>query len=280
MELLTIIENWHTDGGILVGIVDAVVIIVVAFLLDRVICGLAKHGMKFSPAKNNNRGLTLYRLVRSVVHYTVAFVALVTILSKFGINVASILAAAGVLGLAVSFGAQSLIKDIFAGFFIILENQYAVDEYITLNQKFTGTVESVGLRVTQLKGGDGELIVVPNGAITDVLNYCRYDMRVKETFEISFDSSIDEAEAVIAAAAKAYYAEHQDLLTAEPSVEGLETIGENGFSICLIAYTQPMSQWAVARSLRKVIVKALFNAGITIPYPVRQIITKVEHHGD
>lgn len=280
MELLTIIENWHRGGGILVGIVDAAAIIAIAFFLDGVICTLAKHAMKLSPAKNNSRSLTLYRLVRSSVHYTVAFVALVTVLSKFGINVASILAAAGVLGLAVSFGAQSLIKDIFAGFFIILENQYAVDEYITLNQKFTGTVESVGLRVTQLKGGDGELIVVPNGAITNVENYCRYDIRVKETFEISFDSSIDQAEAVIAAAAKAYYAAHGDLLTAEPTVEGVEAIGENGFSLCLIAYTKPMSQWTVARSLRKIIAKALINAGITIPYPVREIITKAEHHGN
>ncbi len=280
MKLLTIIENWHSGGGLLVGIVEAVLIIAVAFLLDRFLCGLAKHGMMLSPAKNNNRSLTLYRLVRSVVHYTVAFVALVTILSKFGVNVASILAAAGVLGLAISFGAQSLIKDIFAGFFIILENQYAVGEYITLNQKFTGIVESVGLRVTQLKGVDGELIVVPNGSITDVLNYCRYDIRIKETFEISFDTSIDQAEAVIAAAAKEYYAKHRDLLTAEPTVEGLEIIGENGFSICLMAYTKPMSQWTVARSLRKVIVKALLDAGITIPYPVREIITKVEHHGN
>ncbi len=119
MNLLTIIEKWHAGNGLIVGIVDALLIIAVAFLLDRVICSLARHGMKLSLAKNSNRSLTLYRLVRSVVHYTVAFVALVTILSRLGINVASILAAAGVLGLAVSFGAQSLIKDIFAGFFIM-----------------------------------------------------------------------------------------------------------------------------------------------------------------
>lgn len=280
MNLFKILENWYEGGGMTVRLVDVVLIIVIGFLLDRLICGLAKHGMRLNLARSNNRNLTLYRLVRSVVHYTIAFVALVMILSKFGINVASILAAAGVLGLAVSFGAQSLIKDIFAGFFIILENQYAVGEYITLNQKFTGTVESVGLRITQMQGYDGELIVIPNGSITDVMNYCRYDIRVKEEFEISFDTSIDKAEAVIIEAARKYYEEHKDILTGEPVVEGLETIGENGFTICLIAYTKPMSQWTVARSLRKVIVTALFDAGITIPYPVREVITKVEYDGD
>lgn len=280
MNLLTIIENWYAGGGILVRILDVVIIIIVAFLLDRVICSLAKHGMKLNVAKNHNRSLTLYRLVRSVVHYTIAFVALVTILSKFGVNVASILAAAGVLGLAVSFGAQSLIKDIFAGFFIILENQYAVGEYITVNQQFTGTVESVGLRITQIQGYDGELIVIPNGSITDVQNYCRYDIRVKEDFEISYHDSIDRAEAVITEAAKAYYEQNKDVLADVPTVEGLEEIGESGVSICLIAYTKPMTQWTVARALRKVVVQSLQEADITIPYPVREVITKVEKNGN
>jgi small conductance mechanosensitive channel len=280
MEFITIIENWYTAGGILVRILDIVLIIIGAFLLDRIICGLTKHGMRLNIAKNSNRSITLYRLVRSVVHYTIGFVALVTILSKFGVNVASILAAAGVLGLAVSFGAQSLIKDIFAGFFIILENQYSVGEYITLNQQFTGTVESVGMRITQIQGYDGELIVIPNGSITDVMNYCRYDIRVKEDFEISFDSSFDEAEAVINAAAKRYYEEHKDILADVPMVEGLEAIGESGVSICLIAYTKPMTQWTVARGLRKIIVQSLQEANITIPYPIREVITKVEKNGD
>lgn len=265
MEIFTAIETWYDGGGITVRLLDIAIIIIIAFLLDRLICGLTNRYMRVKVAKGeNNRKVTLYRLVRSVVHYTIAFLALVTILSKLGVNVASILAAAGVIGLAVSFGAQSLIKDIFAGFFIILENQYGVGEYVTINRQFTGFVELVGIRTTQLKGDNGELIIIPNGSITDVINLCRYDIRVKELFEISHEADIDEAESVIAAAAMAYYEENPGLLTKTPSVEGVELISKTGVSICLVTYTTPMSRWSVGRDLRKVVMQSLQNANIPL----------------
>ena len=226
--------------------------------------------------EEDRRRVTLARLVYRVTHYVIGFIAFVMILSVFGVNVMSILAAAGVVGLAISFGAQSLIKDIFAGFFILLEDQYGVGEYITVNQSFTGVVELIDLRITRLRGDDGELIVIPNGTITDVINYCRGSLRIKEVFEISFDSDIGEAEAVILKAAKAFYLEHKELLFGEPAVEGVEEIGASGVSLCLILYCQPMAKWQIGRAIRKTIVQSLQEAGIEIPYPVTEVITREE----
>lgn len=274
-DFLKAVEIWYEGNGFTVKIVGIILIILIAIAADRLICAIVDRTFRGDVNQGeNNRRITLQRVVRNLTHYLLAFIAAVMVLSTLGVNVMSIMAAAGVIGLAVSFGAQSLIKDIFAGFFIIFENQYGVGEYITVNNNFTGFVELVGLRTTQLRGDNGELIIMPNGTINEVVNYCRGSLRIKEVFEISFDSSIDGAEEVIRKAAKAYYEGHKDLLVGEPTVGGVDVIGASGISLCLFAYVQPMEKWRVERELRKVIVQALQNAGITIPYPVTEVISK------
>ncbi len=278
-KILSWIETWYAGGGFTVKLFDAGMIILIAFILDRILCALVDRALRRLEKKGDedHRRITLARVICRINHYVLSFIAFVMILSIFGVNVVSILAAAGVVGLAVSFGAQSLIKDIFAGFFILLEDQYGVGEYVTVNQNFTGIVELIDLRVTRLRGDDGELIIIPNGTITDVVNYCRGSLRIKEVFEISYDSNIGEAEAVILAAAKDFYREHKDLLFGEPVVEGVEEIGTSGVSICLIMYCRALEKWHIGREARKMIVQSLQNAGIEIPYPVTEVITREEN---
>ena len=139
--------------------------------------------------RNQQRSKTLNHLINSVLKYLIVFIVFVIIMSKIGINIASILAAAGVVGLAVSFGAQSLIKDIFTGFFIILEDQYNVGEHGIINAH-EGIVEELGMRITKIKGFDGELYMIPNGTITDVANYCRDNIRVFIDQNIAYNSDI------------------------------------------------------------------------------------------
>ena len=280
IEFMDALQTWYGNGGLLVTLLNIVLIVFLAFVLDRLICGVIDRAMRGSVSVGeNNRKITLKRVLKNLSHYLFAFIALIMILSEVGINVASILAAAGVIGLAVSFGAQSLIKDIFAGFFIIFEDQYGVGEYITVNNSFTGIVELVGLRTTQLRGDSGELIVIPNGSITDVVNFCRGGLRIKEVFEISFDSSIDRAEEIIGGVIRRYYDEHPDWMAGKPVVDGVDAIGTSGISICVFLYVQPMEQWHVGREIRKLVVQALQSEGITIPYPVTELITKEVNHG-
>ena len=279
INVLSWIETWYTGGGFTVNLFDAGLVVLIVFIIDRILCAFVGRALKRLKKKGDedHRRITLARVMCRVNHYVLSFIAFVMILSIFGVNVVSILAAAGVVGLAISFGAQSLIKDIFAGFFILLEDQYGVGEYVTVNQNFTGVVELIDLRSTRLRGDDGELIIIPNGTITDVVNYCRGSLRIKESFEISYDSNIGEAEAVILEAAKEFYRKHGDVLFGEPVVEGVEEIGASGVSICLIIYCQPMKKWTVGREIRKMIVQSLQNAGIEIPYPVTEVITREEN---
>lgn len=274
-EIQDMVLQWYEGNGLLVKLIGVVVILIAAFLVNKIFVHIVDKALKTKvEIGENNRQVTLKRVLKSVVRYVIAFLALVMILSRLGINVVSIMAAAGVIGLAVSFGAQSLIKDVFAGFFIIFEDQYGVGEYVTINRCFTGVVELVGLRATRLRGDDGELIIVPNGTITDVVNFCRGYFRIKEVFEISFDSDIPKAEAIIRRAAKAYYNEHKDLFSAAPTVNGVDAIGENGVTLCLFAYVLPMEKWQISRDLKTNIFQALCKEGIEIPFPVREVITK------
>lgn len=275
-------SEWYHSGGFTVTLFSIAVTVLLAFVFDRFICHIIDRIFSGEvTVGQNNRRITLKRVLKNVTHYVVSFVACIIVLSDLGVNVASILAAAGVIGLAVSFGAQSLIKDIFAGFFIIFEDQYGVGEYVTVNKKFTGVVELVGLRTTELRGDQGELIIIPNGSITDVVNYCRGAFRIKETFEISFDSPIDEAEDVIRSVVDGYYDAHPELMADKrPVVDGLDLIGASGVSVCVFIWVQPMEQWHVAREIRKLVVQALQNEGITIPYPVTELITKEAVHGN
>ncbi|MGM9567900.1 MAG: mechanosensitive ion channel family protein [Clostridia bacterium] len=280
IDFFRAVQVWYENGGFLVTLLDIALIVILSFICDRLICGIVDRAMRGKVSVGeNNRKITLKRVLKNVTHYIVAFIGAMMIFSEIGINVASILAAAGVIGLAVSFGAQSLIKDIFAGFFIIFEDQYGVGEYITVNNNFTGIVELVGLRTTQLRGDSGELIVIPNGSITDVVNFCRGGLRIKEVFEISFDSNIDHAEEIIGGVVQRYYEDHLDWMAGKPVVDGVDTIGASGISLCVFLYVQPMEQWHVGREIRKLVVQALQKEGITIPYPVTELITKEVHHG-
>lgn len=274
--------EWYHSDGFTVTLFNIVITILLAFIFDRFMCHVINKIFSGDvTVGRNNRRITLKRVLKNVLHYVIAFVAALIVLTYLGVNVASIIAAAGVIGLAVSFGAQSLIKDIFAGFFIIFEDQYGVGEYITVNNNFTGIVELVGLRTTELRGDSGELIIIPNGSITDVVNYCRGAFRIKETFEISFDSPIDHAEDVIRDVMNRYYDEHIELMAEKrPVVDGLDVIGASGVSVCVFLWVKPMEQWHVAREVKKLVVQELQKEGITIPYPVTELITKEAVHGN
>ncbi|MEE0776902.1 MAG: mechanosensitive ion channel family protein [Bacillota bacterium] len=270
------IKDWLEQTEAISIFITSVLVIFGALIVYRIVSSLIIRTFQrsFSWQSSDaphNRGETLGHLINSVIKYVLIFIVIVVILGRLGVNVASIIATAGVLGLAVSFGAQTLVKDIIAGFFIIMENQYGVGEYVSINQNL-GIVEAVEMRITKVKGFDGELYIIPNGSITDVVNYCRDHMRVKLDFGISYDSDIDKAENIIREAASAYYETHQDIMAGEPVVVGVEALMDFSVNIRLIAYTEPMTQWDVARGLRKAVKQALDAEGIKIPFPVQEII--------
>jgi len=150
--------------------VYSIMVFLAALILTSTVRGVIRRRMN-RRAGQNLRADTLSKLLRSITTYVVWFLAVIQIL-KVGLNVdvTSIIAAAGVLGIAVGFGAQSLVKDVITGFFLLFENQFSVGEYVTIDN-FTGVVKELGLRSTKICGENGDVFTIPNGAIAKVINH-------------------------------------------------------------------------------------------------------------
>ncbi|HHT01671.1 MAG TPA: mechanosensitive ion channel family protein [Firmicutes bacterium] len=217
---------------------------------------------------------TLVTLLKSLARYAVYFLAGVSFLWLYVPQAAtSILAAAGIGGLAIGFGAQSLVRDVITGFFVILEDQFAVGEYVTA-AGVSGIVEDIGLRVTRLRDFSGELHLIPNGLLEQVTNHSRGTMRVWVEIFISYEDDIDRAIAVMQAAADEMAAEVEDI-TEGPLVLGVTALTDSRVTIAVWAKTKSMKQWTVERELRRRLKYALDAVNIKLPYP-RQVILSVD----
>jgi len=216
------------------------------------------------------RGETLRALVHSVIRYAIDFIALLTILPLFQVETAQLLASAGILGLAVGFGAQNLVRDVIAGFFILYENQFTVGEYVEVGD-LSGIVQDLGLRVTTLRDFGGQIHIIPNGMIDKVTNHSRGDMRVLVEVAVAYEADTDRAIQELERVCSQMAQECPDL-TQGPKVLGVHDLADSGVVLLVWAMAQPMQQWATARELRLRIKKAFDRAGIEIPYPRRVVI--------
>jgi len=219
---------------------------------------------------------TLGTLVNSVLTYGIFFIAGLMILETFNINTTAILASAGVLGLAVGFGAQNLVRDIISGFFIIFEDQFRVGEFVEAGGA-TGVVEEIGLRTTKIKRWTGHLEIIPNGSIAKVVNYSRSNMLAVCVVGVAYEMDIDKAQEVLRSISEKAYQEI-DAIVEVPIVQGVIEIADSSVNIRVIARTVPGEQWAVERDLLARFKKGLDEAGIEIPHPRRVIYQRGENN--
>ena len=218
------------------------------------------------------RALTLQRLAENIFSYTLLFILVATLFSIFGLSVASLIAGAGIVGLAIGFGAQGLVSDVVTGFFLLLEKQIDVNDYVTIGG-IDGIVEAVGLRTTQIRSFDGTLNYIPNRDITSVSNHSRGNMRALVDIGIAYDENIDQAITVIQAACDRVASENP-VITDGPNVIGIQALGASDVVLRVIAKTENGEQWGIERELRKVIKEALDANGIEIPFPHQVTIHK------
>lgn len=167
-------------------------------LVDYIMLTKENANKKFKIKSNEKRSETLHKLIRSAIRYTIYFIAFFQILSTLGINTTSIVASAGIASVAIGFGAQSLVKDIISGFFIILEGQFDVGDEVKLyNQAAfiaSGSVMSLGLRSTKIRSGNGEIYFIPNGSINQVINHSLTYNLAEVKFSIQIDETIEAIE--------------------------------------------------------------------------------------
>ncbi|SHM17758.1 small conductance mechanosensitive channel [Caldanaerovirga acetigignens] len=219
---------------------------------------------------DESRMKTLAGLLKSVLRYTVYLIAAVVMLDTFGVKTSSIIAAAGIGGLAIGFGAQSLVKDVISGFFIIFENYFQIGDYVE-TAGVSGVVEEMGLRTTKLRDFGGQIHIIPNGEITRVTNYSRGNLRALVNVRISYEEDLNRVIEILEEVAEEVRQKRNDIVEG-PTVLGVSDFGPSEAVITIWARTLPMQQWSVERELRKAIKERFDREGIEIPYPKMIVI--------
>lgn len=236
--------------------------------------------------RRRQRAETVGTLLRSATTFAVFGVALVTILGELGINLTPIVASAGIVGVAVGFGAQNLVRDFLTGIFMILEDQYGVGDVIdvgppTSSNPVSGTVEAVSLRITRLRDVNGVVWHVRNGEILRVGNMSLGWARAVVDVPLAPGTPIEEARRVLLAAAMEVREDERfaDDVLEDPEVWGVETFTKDALTVRVVARTAPMRQWAVARELRERIRDAFDRGDLAEPAAAAAIAVTAEGAG-
>jgi moderate conductance mechanosensitive channel len=259
-------KDWWT--GIAATSLKIVGIILIAvifkYIIKAAISNVFKVRLKSPLRLSERRENTLFRLLNNIATYVIYFVAILAILSEF-MDVRGILAGAGVVGLAIGFGAQNLVRDIITGFFIIFENQFSVGDTVRI-ASFEGTVEEIGLRTTKIKSWTGELHILPNSSITEVTNFSVHNSIAVIDLSIAYEEDIDKAQRIIEDVVKKVKPNYPEMVK-DPEVLGVQMLGASEVVIRVTSEVLPMTHFKIARELRKTLKFELEKAGIEIPYP-------------
>jgi small-conductance mechanosensitive channel len=211
---------------------------------------------------------TLARIVETTLRVVILIAALLMVLKQVGIEIGPLLAGAGIVGLAVGFGAQSLVKDVIGGFFILLENHMNVG-YIVEIAGSTGVVETINLRVTVLRDLEGSVHIVPNGEIGVVTNMTKEYSQALIEIGVAYKEDVDEVIGILQRVADDMRNDDsfRDSILDPLEVLGLDSFGDSSVNIKVRLRTLPAKQWAVAREFRKRVKKTFDKEGIEIPFP-------------
>ncbi|MDJ0925811.1 MAG: mechanosensitive ion channel family protein [Acidimicrobiia bacterium] len=227
--------------------------------------------------QSKQRARTLGSVMRSAASAVIFTFAILMSLAEFNVNLGPLIAGAGIAGVALGFGAQSIVKDFLSGFFMLVEDQYAVGDIIDVGEA-AGVVEEIGLRTTQIRDVNGTLWYVPNGEIHRVANKSQQWARAVLDIEVAYDTDIELASRVIKEVADEVWHEHvaNATIIEEPEIWGVEMFGESSIAIRLVCKVEPGEQWATSRLIRGRVKAAFEREGIEIPFPQRVIWTKHE----
>ena len=268
--MLEEIINWLIGHGIKIA-----AILIAAVLADRVgkkfigkaVKGGVKDGTEESTEK---RQKTLIRIFSSALSVVVWLVAIMMVLPEFGIAVGPILAGAGILGVALGFGAQYMIRDFLAGLFVIIENQYRVGDVVCLDNT-CGGVEDITLRKTVLRDLDGKVYHIPNGSFKMATNLTKGYSRAHMDISVAYKEDLDKVMALINKVGKEMAEEspwkEYILKPIQVLGPGPDSFGESGIIIKVLGETKPLKQWDTLKEFRKRLKRAFDKEGIEIPFP-------------
>lgn len=265
------IQLWFLEHGI-----NLVIILVAAiglwYFLNTFLPPLVRHTMVKTRGESKEgvkkRTDTLVSVLRGAGRILIGVFLVFTLLSEIGIAIGPILAGFGIAGIAVGFGAQYLVKDLIAGIFVLMENQYRVGDVAKVAD-VVGIVEEVNLRKTVLRDLDGIVHHIPNGSITVASNYTRHFSRINLDIPVAYGTDLDHAINVLNRVCLELAADEKwgQMIITAPSVLRVNNLGDSGIDIKITGDVKPMQQWAVMGELRLRVKKAFDTEGIEIPWP-------------
>jgi small-conductance mechanosensitive channel len=222
--------------------------------------------------RSASRAQTLAQVMRSVASITIWSIAVVMMLGELGVNLGPLIAGAGIAGVAIGFGAQSLVKDFLSGVFMLIEDQYGVGDIIDAGEA-SGTVEQVTLRTTRLRDVNGTVWHIPNGTIERVGNKSQQWARALLDVNVTYGTDVEDAQGVIKQVADALWHDPAwaGKVLEEPEVWGIEELGPDGIVLRLVVKTQPAAQFGVMRELRRRITDGFYREGIEVPSTQRSM---------
>ncbi|WOV84077.1 mechanosensitive ion channel family protein [Sporosarcina jeotgali] len=234
------------------------------------------HKMSLTRKTKPGRIKTLDKLLLNIFSYVMIFIFIGTLLSLFGVSIGPLIAGAGVVGLAIGFGAQGLVSDVVTGFFILLEQQMEVDDYVTV-AGIDGVVEEIGLRTTKVRAFDGTLNYLPNRIIENVANHTRGNMRALVDIGISYYNDVDQAIHVLERVCEDF--QQDERFKDGPNAIGVQNIDGTNVVLRIIGQVENGLQWECERDIRKAVKVAFDDANIELPLNY-QVIHQPEQIGE
>jgi len=218
------------------------------------------------------RAQTIGSVLKSITTFGLWTFAFLMVLGEFGINLGPLIAGAGIVGVALGFGAQSLVKDFLSGMFMLIEDQFGVGDIVDAGEA-SGVVEGVSLRSTRLRDVNGVVWHIPNGEIHRIGNKSQEWSRALLDIEVAYTTDVDHAQRVIKAVADELWDQEpwSESILEEPEVWGVEVLGPSGLSIRLVVKTRPADQFTVMRELRRRLKARFDEEGIEIPFPQQTV---------
>ncbi|RKX17327.1 MAG: mechanosensitive ion channel family protein [Candidatus Zixiibacteriota bacterium] len=273
-EILIELRDWmiiHVPKIILILIGMWVAIKIAKFIGNR-IKAYTEDEDPSRQSEREKRTETLVQMINTVVKVIVIAFGVLMIIREFGIDIGPLLAGAGILGLAVGFGSQALVKDVVTGFFILMENQFRVGDVISV-AGHSGVVERITLRTTVLRDLEGVVHVIPNGEMSSISNLTYGWSRAVLEIGVAYKENVDRVMEIMMDVAKSMASEPEwkEIIIDEPTMLGVNSFDDSAVTIKIIMKTLPLSQWSVAREYRRRIKNRFDADGIEIPFPYRTV---------
>jgi small conductance mechanosensitive channel len=227
-----------------------------------------EHDREVTRTRRMQRAQTIGTLLKSIVSGVIVAIVVMMALSEVGVDIAPLIASAGILGVALGFGAQSLVKDFLSGIFMIFEDQYGVGDTVNLGE-VSGTVEAVGLRVTRLRDVDGTVWYVRNGEILRVGNQSQNWSRSVLDIAVGYKEDVAKVRRILKEVAHALWEDpdYRDKIIEEPEVWGVQSLGPDSVVVRVTLKTMPQQQWTVSREMRERVKTRFDEEGISMPQP-------------